>query len=69
MSIIVPSNHTRIGAWVNSCFLHINRSGLNRTTSNIIGGCQYGTWSPGQKKIRGTSTKLQREQNEKQKKT
>ena len=25
-------------------------------------GCQSGTWSGGQKKIRGTSTKLQREQ-------
>ena len=25
-------------------------------------GCQSGTWSAGQKKIRGTSTKLQREQ-------
>ena len=25
-------------------------------------GCQSGTWSAGQKKIRGTSTKLQRQQ-------
>ena len=27
--------------------------------SNIIRGCQSDTWSTGQKKIRGTSTKLQ----------
>ena len=26
--------------------------------SNILRGCQSGTWSAGQKKIRGTSTKL-----------
>ena len=26
-------------------------------------GCQSGTWSTGQKKVRGTSTKLQRQQN------
>ena len=30
--------------------------------SNNVRGCQSGTWSAGQKKIRGTSTKLQREQ-------
>ena len=27
--------------------------------SNILRGCQSGTWSAGQKEIRGTSTKLQ----------
>ena len=44
--------------------------------SNIIRGCQSGTWSAGQKNIRGTSTKkLQREQkkntnkNDKEKRT
>ena len=29
------------------------------TTPNNTRGCQSGTWSAGQKKIRGTSTKLQ----------
>ena len=32
-------------------------------------GCQSGTWSAGQKKIRGTSTKLQCEQKKKHKHT
>ena len=32
------------------------------TIPSNIRGCQSGTWSAGQKKIRGTSTKLQREQ-------
>ena len=29
------------------------------TIPNTIRGCQSGTWSAGQKEIRGTSTKLQ----------
>ena len=33
------------------------------TVPSNIRGCQSGTWSAGQKNIRGTSTKLQREQN------
>ena len=37
------------------------------TVPSNIRGCQFDTWSAGQKKIRGTSTKLQREQNQKQK--
>ena len=34
------------------------------TIPSNIRGCQSGTWSAGQKKIRATSTKLQREQKE-----
>ena len=35
------------------------------TIPSNIRGCQSGTWSAGQKKIRGTSTQLQREQTDK----
>ena len=40
--------------------VYINRSGLNQPR-NIRYGCQSGTYSAGQENIRGTSTKLQRE--------
>ena len=39
------------------------------TVPSNIRGCQSGTWSAGQKKIRGISTKLQREQNKNKKTT
>ena len=45
---------------------NINNNILTDRASTIlrnIRGCQSGTWSVGQKKIRGTSTRLQREQN------
>ena len=35
------------------CFLHINRSGLNHTPSNIR-GCQSGTWSQRGTKVNGS---------------
>ena len=43
--------------WPSSCccLLHINQSGLNHT--QYYTWCQSGTWSAGQKEIRGTSTK------------
>ena len=39
------------------------------TIPSNIRGCQSGTWSAGHKSIRGTSTKLQREQTTQQNKT
>ena len=39
------------------------------TEPSNIRGCQSGTWSAGQKKIRGTSTKLQREHKRKRNET
>ena len=46
--------------WYVVFFTFIDRAS---TIPSNIHGCQSGTWSAGQKKIRGTSTKLQREQN------
>ena len=39
------------------------------TIPSNIRGCQSGTWSAGQKRIRGTSTKLEREQKTKENET
>ena len=73
----MPSNHTTIGAWVNSklsgicCVLHVNESGLVIPISNILSvcGCQSSTWSIGQDKIRGASTKKLQGEHEIKKKT
>ena len=45
-------------------FTSIDRA--STITSNIR-GCQFSTWSAGQKKVRGTSTKLQLEHKNKNK--
>ena len=39
------------------------------TIPSTIRGCQFGTWSAGQKEIRGASIKLQRQEKHKQTKT
>ena len=54
---VVTSKHTRVKDWVVVVFFTLTDRAS--TIPSNKHGCQSGTWSAGQKKIRGTSTKLQ----------